>query len=54
MIDTGFGGGPAGQQDESDHLKPQALARLIVDLTRQPGHLLIDELSVHPLGQAEF
>jgi short-subunit dehydrogenase len=56
MIDTHFGGGgsEAGLRDEAKHLKPEALAKLIVDITQQPGHLLIDELTVHPLGQADF
>jgi short-subunit dehydrogenase len=56
MIDTHFGGGgsEAGLRDEAKHLKPEALAKLLVDITQQPGHLLIDELTVHPLGQADF
>jgi short-subunit dehydrogenase len=59
MIDTGFGGDAnaqngAGQRDEASHLKVDALAKLIVDLTEQPGHLLIDELNVHPLHQQDF
>ena len=56
MIDTHFGGAmqEAGTRDEALHLKPDALAKLVVDITCQPGHLLIDELTVHPLGQAEF
>lgn len=54
MIDTHFSDGDVGAREEYRHLKPAALAKLIVDMTSLPGHMLVDELSVHPLGQAEF
>lgn len=54
MIDTHFSDGPVGARDEYQHLKADVLAKLIVDMTTLPGHMLVDELSVHPLGQAEF
>lgn len=54
MIDSDFGGSPGGDRDERLHLKPAALAELIVQIIEQPASVLIDELSVHPLGQAEF
>lgn len=55
IIDTDFGGGSAaGSRDERQYLKPDAVAALIVQLIEQPGHQLVDELSLHPLGQDDF
>lgn len=54
IIDTHFGGGTEGSRDEAWSLRPEALARLIVQIIQQPGNLTVDELTVHPLGQAEF
>jgi NAD(P)-dependent dehydrogenase (short-subunit alcohol dehydrogenase family) len=54
MIDTNFGGGTEGTRDKHGNLDPAALAALIVTLALQPGSVVVDELTVHPLGQAEF
>jgi 3-oxoacyl-[acyl-carrier protein] reductase len=54
IIDTAFGGAQEGSKEESWSLKPEVLAKLIVQLIEQPGSTLVDELSVHPLGQGEF
>lgn len=55
IIDTDFGGGSgAGSRDERQYLKPDAVAALIVQLIEQPGYQLVDELSLHPLGQDDF
>lgn len=54
MIDTGFGGGEPGQGDGQRLLDPAVLAKLLVQVLRQPPGLVIDELSVHPMGQREF
>lgn len=54
MIDTGFGGGEAGQGDGHRLLDPGALAELVVQVLRQPPGMLVDELTVHPMGQVEF
>ncbi|MBK9655099.1 MAG: SDR family oxidoreductase [Rhodanobacteraceae bacterium] len=51
IIDTDFGGASEGSRDESWSLRPAQLAELIVQLIEQPGTLLVDELTVHPLGQ---
>ncbi len=52
IIDTGFGGsGAEGSREASWSLRPAELAALIVQLIEQPGFQLVDELSVHPLGQ---
>lgn len=54
MIDTGFGGGMATGDDDASRLDPGRLAALIVQLIEQPPTLVIDELTVHPLGQVDF
>jgi len=54
MIDTDFGGNIEGTRAGSHTLAPAELAALIVQLIEQPAHLVIDELSVHPLQQAEY
>lgn len=50
IIDTDFGGASEGSRDESWSLRPQWLAGLIVQLIEQPDAVVIDELTVHPLG----
>lgn len=54
MIDTDFNGGSEGGSDGVRTLRPAALAALIVQLVEQPDGLLVDEVSVHPLGQQDF
>lgn len=51
IIDTDFGGGSEGTRDPVGSLQPADLARLILQVIEQPGSSLVDELSVHPLGQ---
>jgi short-subunit dehydrogenase len=51
IIDTDFGGGTEGSREPSWSLRPGDLARLIIQVIEQPGSTLVDELSVHPLGQ---
>jgi len=51
IIDTDFGGGTEGTRDPAGSLQPADLARLILQVIEQPGSILVDELSVHPLGQ---
>jgi short-subunit dehydrogenase len=55
MLDTGFGGAvESSDGDAAALLQPAAVAELIIGLIQQPPHVVVDELSVHPLGQAEF
>jgi 3-oxoacyl-[acyl-carrier protein] reductase len=54
IIDTDFGGGQEGSRDEAWSLRPAALATLVLQLVNQPGSMLVDEVSVHPLGQGDF
>lgn len=54
IIDTDFGGGVEGSRDPQGSLHPEALAGLVMQVIEQAGSLLVDEVSVHPIGQAEF
>ncbi len=51
IIDTDFGGASEGSREEAWSLRPKLLAHLIVQIIEQPGSVVVDELSVHPLGQ---
>lgn len=54
IIDTGFGGGVEGSADDRGSLDPAALAQMILQVIDAPAHMVIDEITLHPLGQAEF
>jgi short-subunit dehydrogenase len=58
IIDTDFGAADGqtleGSRGAEGSLRPAQLAALIVQMVEQPGSMLVDELTVHPLGQAEF
>jgi short-subunit dehydrogenase len=58
IIDTDFGAADGerleGSRGADWSLRPADLAALIVSLTEQPGSLLVDEITVHPLGQGDF
>lgn len=51
IVDTDFGGAAEGSRDAHWSLRPAQLAQLIIQLIEQPGNVVVDELSVHPLGQ---
>jgi NADP-dependent 3-hydroxy acid dehydrogenase YdfG len=51
IIDTAFGGGEAGTRDESWSLRPEALADVVLHVLTQPGSVVLDEVTVHPLQQ---
>jgi short-subunit dehydrogenase len=51
IIDTAFGGNVEGSRAGPGALASAELAALIVDAVAMPPHLLVDELSVHALGQ---
>ncbi|MEZ4474013.1 MAG: SDR family NAD(P)-dependent oxidoreductase [bacterium] len=51
IIDTGFGDSTPGSREESWSLRPEALADVIWTALNQPGHVVLDELAVHPLHQ---
>jgi short-subunit dehydrogenase len=51
MIDTSFHGSGEGSLDELAALKPGPLAQLVLNVMEQPGHQLIDEITVHASGQ---
>jgi short-subunit dehydrogenase len=54
IIDTDFGGGREGSRQASEALPVETLAALLMQLIGQPAQLIVDELSVHPVGQADF
>lgn len=54
LIDTAFGGGEEGTGDSVGSLAVATLARLVLQLIDAPPGLVIDELTVHPLGQSDF
>jgi short-subunit dehydrogenase len=51
IIDTAFNSGKEGSKDADWSLRPTELAGLIYQVTTQPGYQLVDEITVHPLGQ---
>jgi short-subunit dehydrogenase len=51
IIDTAFGGSVEGSRDDSWAMRPAELAPRIADLLLLPEHVVIDEMSVHPLRQ---
>lgn len=51
IIDTGFNGALEGSKDAFGALRPDQLATLVMSVLEQPGFQMIDELTVHPLGQ---
>ncbi|MGQ0798774.1 MAG: SDR family oxidoreductase [Pseudomarimonas sp.] len=54
IIDTDFGGGAEGSRDPHGSLHPDALAGLVMQVIEQSGSMVVDEVSVHPLGQSDF
>ncbi len=54
IIDTGFGGAEPGSRDPAGALSPGSLANLVLQMVEQPWPVVVDEISVHPLGQGEF
>lgn len=51
IIDTGFDGHVEGSRAGTGALDPAALAELIVDLVELPPAMLVDEITLHPIGQ---
>lgn len=51
IIDTSFGGGSEGSRDEAWALRPAVVADTLAWLLAQPPHVVVDELTVHPMGQ---
>lgn len=54
MIDTAFGGGQEGGRDDASRLSTARLAAVVMQVIEQPAHLVLDEVTVHPMGQADF
>jgi short-subunit dehydrogenase len=51
IIDTAFNGAREGEKQESWSLRPTELAARIVDVMELPEHVVIDELTIHPMQQ---
>ncbi len=51
VVDTHFGGGAEGTRDETWALRPAHVAGTIVWALQQPPHVVLDEITVHPMQQ---
>lgn len=51
MIDTSFHTMEEGSLDEAVALKPGPLAELVMTMLEQPGHQVVDEMTVHAMRQ---
>ena len=51
IIDTFFGGGTEGTKEETWSLRPEFVARTVVEMLELPRHWVVDELSIHAMGQ---
>lgn len=54
IIDTGFGGGEEGRGDDRGSLRPSELAAQVLAVLDAPPGIVIDEITLHPLGQGDF
>lgn len=51
LTDTSFGNSEEGAGHKKEWLKPADVARIIQFMAESPAHVLIDEITVHPLCQ---
>ncbi|MFT5145084.1 MAG: short-subunit dehydrogenase [Rhodothermales bacterium] len=51
IIDTHFGGTAPGSRDHHWSMKPEEVAQARLQLVQQPGNLVLDEVTLHALGQ---
>lgn len=51
IIDTHFGGTKPGTRDHHWAMKPEDVAAVLLGMVTQPGNLVLDEVTLHPLGQ---
>jgi short-subunit dehydrogenase len=54
IVDTDFGGGSEGSRDPRASLRPAELARQVIAILDAPAGMVIDEITLHPLGQDGF
>jgi short-subunit dehydrogenase len=54
LVDTGFGGGEEGRGDGLGSLRPAELAAQVVAVLDAPPGLVVDEITLHPMGQRDF
>jgi NADP-dependent 3-hydroxy acid dehydrogenase YdfG len=51
LVDTMFHSDPQGHESHNDWLKCEDMANTIAYILKQPAHVVIDELMIHPLSQ---
>ena len=51
IIDTYFGGGAEGEREESWAMRPAVVADTVAWVLMQPETVVLDEVTLHPLGQ---
>ena len=51
MIDTNFNESQEGSREETWAMKPSVLAEQIASLLDLPEHLIVDEITIHPMQQ---
>lgn len=51
IIDTAFNGATEGSKEETWAMRPAMLAARIVDTLELPEHVVVDELTIHPVHQ---
>jgi short-subunit dehydrogenase len=51
IIDTAFNGAREGEKEETWALRPSVLAARIVDALEMPEHVVMDEMTIHPMQQ---
>lgn len=54
VIDTWFGGSPKGQTPPPYGLNADHVADVVWYMLTRPAYLLMDEVSLHPMGQSDF
>jgi short-subunit dehydrogenase len=51
MIDTSFHGGQEGELDAKGALQADQLSQAILQVLTQPGYQMVDEITIHAMGQ---
>jgi NADP-dependent 3-hydroxy acid dehydrogenase YdfG len=51
IIDTFFNGGAEGSKEETWSLRPEFVAKTVVEMLELPRHWVVDEMAIHAMGQ---
>jgi 3-oxoacyl-[acyl-carrier protein] reductase len=54
IMDTYFNGGTEGSKDASWSIRPEIMAKIIMDIIKTDSLTVIDEIKIHPLYQEDF